>query len=218
MGISLVAAPAAGCCGAVSLHLDAQAEALDFMRRNIDAWWPHIRDGVEAIVITASGCGVTVRDYGYQLAGDPAYAEKAKRVSDLAKDVSEIVVAERDRWQALASPLSSPHSPLRRVAFHAPCTLQHGLKLKGDIESLLSSLGFEVVPVRDAHLCCGSAGTYSVLQPAISQRLLENKLAALTEHDPQEIVTANIGCQMHLQSGTPHRVRHWIELVDDLLS
>jgi len=218
MGISLAAAPAAGCCGAVSLHLDAQAEAHDFMRRNIDAWWPHIRDGVEAIVITASGCGVTVRDYGYQLAGDPAYAEKAKRVSDLAKDVSEIVLAERDRWQALAFPPSSLHSPLRRVAFHAPCTLQHGLKLKGDIELLLSSLGFEVVPVRDAHLCCGSAGTYSVLQPAISQRLLENKLAALTEHDPQEIVTANIGCQMHLQSGTPHRVRHWIELLDDHLS
>jgi len=218
MGISLVAAPAASCCGAVSLHLDAQAEALDFMRRNIDAWWPHIRDGAEAIVITASGCGVTVKDYGYQLSGDPAYAEKAKRVSDLAKDVSEIVVAERDRWQALASPPSSAHSPLRRVAFHAPCTLQHGLKLKGDIELLLSSLGFEVVPVRDAHLCCGSAGTYSVLQPAISQRLLENKLAALTEHDPQEILTANIGCQIHLQSGTAHRVRHWIELLDDRLA
>ena len=216
LGVSLLAAPRAGCCGAVSLHLDARAEALDFMRRNIDAWWPHLEQGAEAIVITASGCGVMIRDYGYQLAGDPNYAEKAKRVSELAKDISEVVLAESAK---LAAFIAGPAATVpRRIAFHAPCTLQHGLKIRSEIEALLSSLGFELVPVRDAHLCCGSAGTYSVLQPELSGRLLENKVAALTEHAPEEIVTANIGCQTHLQSGTATRVRHWIELLDDRLA
>ena len=213
LGISVVAAPRAGCCGAVSFHLDERAEALDFMRRNIDAWWPEIERGAEAIVITASGCGVMVKEYGHQLARDPAYAEKARRVAELAKDVSEIVLAERTRLEALIPPPSSPGP--RRIAFHAPCTLQHGLKMRGQVEKLLVSLGFELVPVRDAHLCCGSAGTYSILHPDLSHRLLENKLAALTEHGPDEIVTANIGCQTHLQSGSKPAVRHWIELVDD---
>ena len=216
LGITLVAAPRAGCCGAVSFHLDARNEALDFMRRNVDAWWPAVEDGAEAIIITASGCGVMVKDYGYQLASDPAYAEKAKRVSELAKDVSEIVMAERAKLRAL---IPDPPSLMpRRIAFHAPCTLQHGLKITNEIEALLSSLGFDVAPVRDAHLCCGSAGTYSVLHPDISRRLLENKLAALEEHAPEEIVTANVGCQTHLQSGTTRRVRHWIELVDEVLT
>jgi glycolate oxidase iron-sulfur subunit len=215
LGISVVAAPEAGCCGAVSFHLDARAEALDFMRRNIDAWWPHIEAGAEAIVVTASGCSVTVKDYGYQLARDRAYADKAKRVSELAKDVSEVVLGERERLRALLPP---PASRLPRIAFHAPCTLQHGLKIRGEIETLLSSLGFELVPVRDAHLCCGSAGTYSILHPELAGRLLENKVAALTEHAPEEIVTANIGCQTHIQSGTDVRVRHWIELLDERLS
>jgi len=214
LGISVVTAPQAGCCGAVSLHLDERGEALDFMRRNIDAWWPQIGAGAEAVVITASGCGVTVKDYAYQLARDPAYADKAKRVSELAKDVSEVILAERERLQALLPP---PGSRLPKIAFHAPCTLQHGLKIRGEIEAFLVSLGFEVTPVRDAHLCCGSAGTYSLLQPELSRRLLENKLAALTEHAPEEILTANIGCQTHLQSGTDRPVRHWIELVDERL-
>jgi glycolate oxidase iron-sulfur subunit len=223
LGISVTAAPRSGCCGAVSLHLDAREEALDFMRRNIDAWWPHIEAGAESIVITASGCGVMVKDYDYHLGRDRAYAEKARRVSELTKDISEVVLAERAKLQTLLAPLSSgvPHpSSLtpRKVAFHAPCTLQHGLKIRGEIEALLSSIGFILPPVRDAHLCCGSAGTYSLLHPEIARRLLENKLAALDEHAPDEIATANIGCQMHLQSGTQKRVRHWIELLDERLS
>jgi glycolate oxidase iron-sulfur subunit len=216
LGISVAAAPRSGCCGAVSLHLDAREEALDFMRRNIDAWWPHIERGAEAVVITASGCGVTVRDYAHYLERDGAYSEKARRVSELARDVSEVVLAERAKLEALIPAPSSATG--RRVAFHAPCTLQHGLKIRGEIEALLSSVGFLLTPVRDAHLCCGSAGTYSLLHPEISQRLLENKLAALEEHEPDEIVTANIGCQMHLQSGTGKSVRHWIELLDERLS
>ena len=213
LGIGVVAAPRAGCCGAVSFHLEERREALDFMRRNIDAWWPEIECGTEAIVITASGCGVMVKDYAHELARDRTYADKAKRVSELAKDIGEIILAERERLHGL---IPQPTSP-RRIAFHAPCTLQHGLRIRGEIEALLSSLGFELTPVRDAHLCCGSAGTYSLLHPELSQRLLENKLAALTEHAPDEIVTANIGCQMHLQSGSSRPVRHWIELLDDRL-
>jgi glycolate oxidase iron-sulfur subunit len=185
------------------------------MRRNIDAWWSQIETGAEAIVITASGCGVMVKDYGQQLAHDPAYAQKAKRVSALAKDVSEVILAEQEKLQSLV-PQGSTVTP-RRIAFHAPCTLQHGLRIRGDIERFLASLGFELTPVRDAHLCCGSAGTYSLLHPELSQRLLENKLAALEENAPDEIVTANIGCQTHLQSGATRPVRHWIELLDDFL-
>jgi glycolate oxidase iron-sulfur subunit len=214
LGISVSAAPQSGCCGAVSLHLDAREEARGFMRRNIDAWWPHIERGAEAIVITASGCGITVKEYGYYLSRDAAYAEKAQRVSELAKDVSELVLAERTK---LLSLIAASYLAPRRIAFHAPCTLQHGFKIRGEIEALLSAIGYEVAPVRDAHLCCGSAGTYSLLHPAISQRLLENKVAALNEHGPDEIVTANIGCQMHLQSGTHKSVRHWIELLDERL-
>ena len=216
LGITLLAAPQAGCCGAVSLHLDAREEALDFMRRNIDAWWPYIEQGVEALVITASGCGVTVKDYSYHLAHDPAYAEKARRVSELTRDVGAVVLAEAPRLQSLIAH-EAPPAPVRRIAFHCPCTLTHGLKIRGELEALLVTLGFEVAPVRDAHLCCGSAGTYSILQPTLSQQLLENKIAALTASDPQEIVTANIGCQTHLQGATQTTVRHWVELVDELL-
>jgi len=219
LGVSLVSAPAAGCCGAVSFHLEARDEALDFMRRNIDAWWPHIEGGVEAIVITASGCGVMVKDYGHQLAHDAAYAEKARRVSELACDVSAAVMGEKAQLHDLVAPRAALTSgPRRRVAFHAPCTLQHGLKIRGEVEALLAGLGFELLPVRDGHLCCGSAGTYSVLHPDIAGRLRENKLAALTEHAPDEIVTANIGCQTHLQDARAPRVRHWIELVDESLT
>jgi glycolate oxidase iron-sulfur subunit len=217
LGISLIAPPRAGCCGAVSFHLTAEQEAFAFMRRNIDAWWPHIEEGVEALVVTASGCATTVRDYGHHLAHDTAYAEKAARVSALSKDISEVLLAEAPRVEALLPPPASRLSPPRRVAFHPPCTLQHGLKIRGEVEKLLLALGVDLVAVRDAHLCCGSAGTYSVLHPELANRLLDNKIGALSEGGPQEIVTANIGCQTHLQSATDKPVRHWIELVDDLL-
>jgi glycolate oxidase iron-sulfur subunit len=215
LGISLVAAERAGCCGAVSYHLSAEDEARDFMRRNIDAWWPYIEGGSEAVVITASGCGVMVKDYGHHLSRDPEYAEKAARVSELTKDISEVVLAESARLTAL---IPQPSAVIRKVAFHPPCTLQHGLKIRGEIEALLLSLGVDLVPVRDAHLCCGSAGTYSILHPELADRLRENKIAALSAGEPDEIVTANIGCQTHLQGATTRPVRHWIELVDEVLA
>jgi glycolate oxidase iron-sulfur subunit len=216
IGVSLIAAERAGCCGAVSYHLTAEEEARDFMRRNIDAWWPHIEAGAEAIVMTASGCGTLVKDYGHHLAGDRAYADKAARVSELTRDISEVLVGHADALRAL---IAHPAMPIvRKAAFHPPCTLQHGLKIRGQIEALLLSLGVDLVPVRDAHLCCGSAGTYSVLHPELAGRLRDNKIAALTAGEPDEIVTANIGCQTHLQGATTRPVRHWIELVDDLLS
>ena len=217
LGISLVRAAGAGCCGGVSFHLNLQDKALDVMRRTVDAWWPHVEQGVEAIVITASGCGVTVKDYGHYLGQDPAYAKKAKRVSELAKDISEVIIAERAK---LKSFILHPSSFIlgQRVAFHAPCTLQHGMKLKGGVETLLADLGYSLTPVPDAHLCCGSAGTYSILQPVLSQRLLENKMAALTGGMPSAILTANIGCQAHLQGATALPVRHWIEALDEALS
>jgi len=213
LGITLVRAAPAGCCGAVSFHLNEQDEALDYMRRNIDAWWPHIEQGTEAIVMTASGCGAMVAEYGHLLANDPAYAEKAARVSALMKDISEVITAEKEILKALP-PFASPLSPHRKVAFHPPCSLQHGLKMKGQVESLLTGLGFDLTPVPDAHLCCGSAGTYSILQPDLSQQLLKNKINALTSGAPAVIVTANIGCQAHLQSATGLPVMHWIEALD----
>jgi len=210
LGITLVREAGAACCGAVSFHLNRQDRALEVMRRTIDAWWPHIAHGAEAIVITASGCGVTVKDYGHYLAQDPAYAAKARRVSELARDISEVIASESVRLKPLATS--------QRVAFHSPCTLQHGMKLNGTVESLLTKLGFQLTPVPDAHLCCGSAGTYSILQPELSQRLLANKLAALQSGAPAAILTANIGCQAHLQSATPLAVRHWIEALDEALA
>jgi glycolate oxidase iron-sulfur subunit len=217
LGIALTRVSEAGCCGALSLHLSAQDEALAYMRRNIDSWWPYVEQGAEAIVITASGCGVMVKDYAYQLARDPAYAAKAKRVSELAKDVSEVISAESEKLNALI-PHPSSLIPHQRVAFHAPCTLQHGLKLGGPTEDLLRSLGFELTRVPDAHLCCGSAGTYSILQPELSVKLRDNKLAALTSGKPAAILTANIGCQAHLQGVADIPVQHWIEALDDLLA
>jgi glycolate oxidase iron-sulfur subunit len=215
LGISLVRASNAGCCGAVSFHLNAQGEALDYMRRNIDAWWPHIEQGAEAIVMTASGCGVMVKDYGHVLAHDAAYADKAKRISELTRDVSEIIATEKEKLKELIRHSSSLIP--QRVAFHAPCSLQHGLKIKGAVESLLTEIGYTLTPVPDSHLCCGSAGTYSILQPELSQRLLANKISALTGESPTAILTANIGCQSHLQTATTLPVRHWIEALDDLL-
>jgi glycolate dehydrogenase iron-sulfur subunit len=217
LGVTLLRAASAGCCGALSFHLDARNEALDYMRRNIDAWWPYIEQGVEAIVMTASGCGVMVKDYGYQLSHDPTYAEKAKRMSELTRDISEVIAAEKDRLLALPA-LTSRLPPLPKIAFQSPCTLQHGLRLKGTVESLLVCFGYELTPVPDAHLCCGSAGTYSILQPELSQRLLANKIKALTSESPSVILTANIGCQSHLQTATELPVKHWIEALDERLT
>jgi glycolate oxidase iron-sulfur subunit len=217
LGISLVRAPAAGCCGAVTFHLNLRKEALATMRRTIDAWWPHIEQGAEAIAITASGCGVTVKDYGHYLKHDPAYAEKAKRVSALAKDISEVIFAEQKGLTPLVTHHPSPVTR-QRLAFHSPCTLQHGMKLKGRVEELLKSLGCLLTEVPDPHLCCGSAGTYSILQPALSQKLLANKIAALASGAPSAILTANVGCQAHLQTATELPVRHWIEALDDSLA
>jgi len=213
LGIEAVSPSAAGCCGAVRYHLNEQDAALDDMRRNIDAWWPHLGQGAEAIVINASGCGVTVKEYGYYLRNDPAYAAKAARVSGLACDIVELLapmaatLAERVR-----------RHPLERVAYHPPCTLQHGQRVRGRVEALLQALGLLVMLPADSHLCCGSAGTYSVLQPELSYQLRDNKLAALAQTQPQAIVSANIGCIGHLQSGTATPVMHWIELVDRMLA
>lgn len=208
LGIELIAASEAGCCGAVSHHLSEPQETLAFMRNNIDAWWPLIEQGVEALVITASGCGVMVKEYAHLLEHDPEYADKAKQVSALAKDISEILTAEN---------LTADHFKIseKNIAFQSPCSLQHGLQLNGVVESLLIQYGFNLAEVDDAHICCGSAGTYSILQKELSQQLLDNKLAALKKHSPALIATANIGCQLHLQTQSVIAVRHWIELVNE---
>jgi glycolate oxidase iron-sulfur subunit len=215
LGVALFSAREAGCCGGVKFHLNEQEAALDQMRHNIDAWWPHVAAGAEAIVTTASGCGLLVKEYGHHLARDPAYAAKAKRISELAKDIGEVILAESAKLKSLVPPPPDPH---KRIAFHPPCTLQHGQKLPGRIESLLEELGFELAPVSDAHLCCGSAGTYSIFQPELSRRLQENKIAALSRGLPGAILTANVGCQAHLQAATGLPVRHWIEAIDTISS
>ena len=215
LGIALFEEAKAGCCGAVRFHLNDQPAARDDMRRNIDAWWPHIEAGVEAIVVTASGCGVQVRDYGHALADDVVYAEKAAKVSDLCRDPAEIIAAERQRMLDM---LAKSRFERGKLAFHSPCTLQHGLKIRGIIEDFLNSAGYIISPSADAHLCCGSAGTYSVLQPELSGRLRDNKLAALSAAAPRVIATANIGCLTHLQAGSVLPVRHWIELIDEALA
>ncbi|HZX31224.1 MAG TPA: glycolate oxidase subunit GlcF [Rhodocyclaceae bacterium] len=214
LGISLFEAEGAGCCGALRFHLNDQDGARDDMRRNIDAWWPHVEEGVEAVVVTASGCGVHVRDYGRLLAEDSAYAEKAARISALSRDPSEVLAAEE---AGLLHLLAEARGDRGKIAFHSPCTLQHGLKIRGAIEAILAQAGFQLTAVADAHLCCGSAGTYSVLQPGLSRRLRDNKLAALTAGAPAVIATANIGCLTHLQAGSALPVRHWIELIDEVL-
>jgi len=207
LGISLFTAPEAGCCGAVSYHLSAHEEGLSFMRRNIDAWWPHVEAGVEAIVISASGCGSMVKDYGEKLSQDPAYAAKAQRISELAKDLSEVLFKE-DLGQLELQGIG------RKTAVHCPCSLQHAQQLGGIVEQILQQAGVELTRTKNGHLCCGSAGTYSILQPELSQQLLANKLADLTIDTPEQIVTANIGCQLHLSTKSSIPVKHWIELLD----
>jgi glycolate oxidase iron-sulfur subunit len=269
LGIECVRASRAGCCGAVAHHLSAHEQALQHAKRNIDALWPHVERGAEAIVMSASACASMLKDYGSLLRGDADYAERAARIAGLTRDISEVVAAERDRLvQALrqhcgsggpgaagtgtaaagaagacvagagvagvgvagvgvagvgvagvgAPPLDRADREARTaVAFHSPCTLQHGLKVRGAVESVLNSAGFALVPVADAHLCCGSAGTYSILQPELSDRLRENKIAALERGKPAVIATANIGCLTHLRSAATVPVRHWIELIAERL-
>jgi glycolate oxidase iron-sulfur subunit len=212
LGVQLVVAPKAGCCGAVRYHMNDQAGGLDDMRRNIDAWWPYVEQ-VEAIVMTASGCGVTVKEYGHLLAHDEQYAAKAKRISGMTRDLSEIMPQFES---GLAARMQGRVS--KRVAYHPPCTLQHGQQIRGKVEAVLRAVGVDVVLCAESHLCCGSAGTYSVLHPEIAHALRDRKLANLEATGADEIVSANIGCLTHLQSGTDKPVAHWIELVDDILN
>jgi glycolate oxidase iron-sulfur subunit len=218
-GIQTLVADDAGCCGAIRTHLNDAAGGLADMRRNIDAWWPLVNgltsEGrVEAIVMNASGCGVTVKDYGHALAHDADYAEKARRVSELTRDVSELLP---DLVPALKGKLREPK--VKRLAFHPPCTLQHGQQLRGGVETHLNALGFDVsVAASESHLCCGSAGTYSVLQPVLSKQLRDRKLGHLAPLEAQAIVSANIGCIQHLQTGTTTPVKHWIEVLDEALA
>jgi glycolate oxidase iron-sulfur subunit len=192
----------------VSFHLDAPDEAKAHARRNIDAWLAEVDAGAAAVVVTASGCAAFIKDYPDLLADDAAYADKARRVAALVRDPVEVLA------DAPLPALRQPAEP--KIAVHDPCTLQHGLKLGGRVEALLRGLGYDPQPVRDAHLCCGSAGPYALLQPAFAKALRAGKLAALTEHDPSAICTANIGCWMHLAEASPKPVRHWIEAVDDV--
>jgi len=218
LGIASEFAPQSGCCGAIRHHLaDAGGGRAD-ARRNIDAWWPAISSGeVEAIVINASGCGVMVKDYGHLLAEDPAYAQKAARISALARDPVEMLESLLGELQAQMQRSSRPPGLGDRVAFHPPCTLQHGMKIRGVVERLLAALGATVLPVADSHLCCGSAGTYSVLQPELSRELKQRKLSSLGAGRPDVILSANVGCITHLQSGSETPVRHWLEWIDERL-
>jgi glycolate oxidase iron-sulfur subunit len=214
-GIQTVVASKAGCCGAVKFHLNDQAGGLAQMRANVDAWWPHVEQGVEAIVMNASGCGVTVKEYGHLLRDDPAYAERAARISALTRDLSELLP---DLVPTLKPRLARTPDAQRVVAFHPPCTLQHGQQLRGGVERWLGELGFTVRVARtESHLCCGSAGTYSVLNPALATTLRDRKLDRLGELQPAVIASANIGCITHLQSGSATPVRHWVELLDEVL-
>jgi len=207
LGVQLIDTPKAGCCGAVSYHLSQAEEARGYIRNNIDAWWPEIQAGAEAIVITASGCGAMVKEYGEIMAADPAYADKARTVSSLCKDISEVLAAED--LSALQA-----NSRGMKVAFHSPCTLQHGQQISGVVEAILREAGYELTAVPDAHLCCGSAGTYSILQSELAENLRDNKLAALQSGGPQLIATANIGCHLHLASAAGIPVYHWVELLN----
>ncbi|MBP6018700.1 MAG: glycolate oxidase subunit GlcF [Burkholderiaceae bacterium] len=216
LGVSLVTAAGAGCCGAVRFHLDDHDGARGNARSNIDAWWPLIESQqVEALVMTASGCGVQVKDYGHLLQHDPAYAAKAARISELTLDISQVVAAEAS---ALLDLLQTRQHEEITVAWHSPCTLQHGLKITGTVENLLKAANYRLTPVQDAHLCCGSAGTYSIFQPEMSKTLRQNKLHALHQGGGAMIASANIGCISHLQGGTSTPVRHWIELLDTRLA
>ncbi|NOQ69229.1 MAG: glycolate oxidase subunit GlcF [Gammaproteobacteria bacterium] len=213
LNIECITIPSAGCCGSLSHHLNAENEAINIIKTNIDSWWPLVKNNtIEAICMTASGCGVAIKEYEQLLANDKDYADKAKKVSALYKDPAEIVSAEINHGATKGTDLRSvPNAKI--IAFHPPCTLQHGMKLNNLIEPVLSACGYSLQSFNDKHLCCGSAGTYSITQKKISQQLLSNKLSNINKTDPDIIVTANIGCQLHLQSGTNTPVKHWLELL-----
>jgi glycolate oxidase iron-sulfur subunit len=206
--------PEAGCCGAVKFHLNDQDAGLAQMRHNIDAWWPLVERGeVEAVVMNASGCGVTVREYGHHLRRDAQYADKAARISELTRDLSELLPTITEALQGRVRPAPGV------LAYHPPCTLQHGQQLRGGVETHLRSLGFDVrVAPNESHLCCGSAGTYSVLHPDIAGQLRDRKLGHLGALEPAAVISANIGCITHLQGGTATPVRHWVEVLDAALA
>jgi glycolate oxidase iron-sulfur subunit len=220
LGVQLLSAPKAGCCGALRFHLNDQEAALDDMRRNIDAWWPYVEDGsVEAILMTASGCGVTVKEYGHLLAHDGAYAGKAERIAAMTRDLSEVMPEfEAELARRMAAKVQALGQAVPQVAYHPPCTLQHGQQIRGKVEGVLRAAGVDVRLCADSHLCCGSAGTYSLLQPELSLQLRDRKLANLEATGAQTIVSANVGCVAHLQSGTGTPVQHWIELIDRMLA
>lgn len=206
LGIQTLRVLQSQCCGAVENHLNAKEAGLKRVRTNIDIWLPYVELGVEAILSTASACALEIKEYEHLLKDDPEYAEKAKIISDKAKDLVEVLAGEDLSVLKLDS--------AKKIAFHAPCTLQHGQQLNGRVEALLTSVGYDISPVMDAHLCCGSAGTYSVLQPELSQTLRDNKVQHLTAHQPDIIATANIGCLHHIQAGTEKPVEHWINLLN----
>lgn len=212
LGIEAQSLPQAGCCGAIHQHLDAPAAAQQDARRNIDAWWPAVEAGVEAIIVNTSGCGTQLRDFGALLRHDTLYAARAAQISDLVRDVSELVAPQVTELRARVPDLAG-----QRVACHTPCSLQHAQRLGGVVEQLLSGLGVVLVPVAETALCCGSAGTYHLLQPKLSQALRERKLVALMQAAPQRIVSANLGCLLQLAPDAPVPVEHWIELVDQYL-
>ena len=226
IGVQTIIAPKAGCCGAVKFHLNDQDGGKAEMRANIDAWWPYVQGqdtghtgntGVEAILMNASGCGVTVKEYGHILKDDPRYAAKAARISELTRDLSEWLPEISEKLQNKVAAKAGT------IAFHPPCTLQHGQQLRGGVEKHLGALGFDVkITGCESNLCCGSAGTYSVLNPELSYQLRDRKIGHLNETfgetPPDLIVSANIGCITHLQSGTATPVRHWVEVLDAALT
>jgi glycolate oxidase iron-sulfur subunit len=206
LGIETIHLKEERCCGAMSHHLGAEDQTHQMIKQNIDAWWPHIESGAEAIVSTASACGLMIKDYGHLMRNDTEYAQKAERISALTRDISEVIAKED------LSPLEI--KPAGKIAFHPPCTLQHGQQLSGTVETILTKAGFELLPIADRHLCCGSAGTYSILQPELANQLKANKLRNLQTDKPDIIATANIGCQEHLRTDSKVPVVHWIELIE----
>jgi glycolate oxidase iron-sulfur subunit len=216
MGYEVLYGEGAGCCGALAHHLSAQTAALDQMRKNIDVWWPLLNQGVQALVMTASGCGASVKEYGHLLANDPLYAAKAQRVAKATVDLSEWIASKGEELEILKGKLDATKIRQQGLqAYHPPCTLQHGQKLKGGVETVMADLGFDVrVSACEPHLCCGSAGAYSVLNPGISNTLKDRKLGHLKKLNPKAILSANVGCIAHLQSGTDIPVHHWIEVID----
>ena len=211
LGVELINVKRAGCCGAIEYHLNEHESAKVQMRKNIDAWWPEVESGAEAIISTASGCGLMLKEYKKALHDDPAYKDKAQRISELSKDIVEVLSQED------LSRFHSSAEQFGKVAFHPPCTLQHGQQLANVTEKLLRQLGFDLTPISDSHICCGSAGTYSLFQPTLSKQLRDNKSAAILAGEPDLIATANIGCQLHLTAGLQRPVVHWVELVDQLI-